>query len=249
MLAGVGAALLLVPAPASALQGTHCKGAEKAVKAASVAASERTLLCLLNVHRVANGRAVLTHDQRLVRAARAHSQYMEQTSQFAHQDIGDGTPQSRATAAGYPFAVGENIHNAASRSLTPSNILDALRADAPNNASMLDPVLPSGERIVYVTAGMGIAVGPNHGVTTTQVFGVGDGGATDTAEDLLTSPACETARASIRSAERAVAKAKRKLRNADTRQERAKARKRLRKAKKALAAAQAAEEKHCALTY
>lgn len=49
----------------------------------------------------------------LIKAARAHSQYMIDTDQFQHSGIGDGDPQSRMTAAGYQFTGswtwGENI--------------------------------------------------------------------------------------------------------------------------------------------
>jgi Ca2+-binding RTX toxin-like protein len=49
----------------------------------------------------------------LIKASRAHSQYMINTDQFAHSGIGDGDPQSRMTGAGYQFTGswtwGENI--------------------------------------------------------------------------------------------------------------------------------------------
>lgn len=49
----------------------------------------------------------------LIKAARAHSQFMIDTDKFAHSGIGDGDPQSRMTAAGYQFTGswtwGENI--------------------------------------------------------------------------------------------------------------------------------------------
>ena len=242
--------LLAVSSPlgASALQGTQCEGAQTPVRKANIAASERTLLCLLNLHRVANGRQVLTHDPALLAAARSHSRYMETTGQFAHQDIGDGTPQERANAFGYPFAVGENIARAPIPS-TPSDMLAIFIASPAHNANLLDPTSPAGSRIIYRTAGMGFAVGPTYGVSVTQMFGVGDNGATDTAADLLTSTACEDAESGLAAAERAVAKAKRKLRRAETAQERARARKRLKNAKAALAAAKNAEEIECTLTY
>lgn len=57
----------------------------------------------------------LAPNEDLWEAARGHSQHMIDTDQFAHEGIGDGTPTSRMTAAGYPFGIppawgsGENI--------------------------------------------------------------------------------------------------------------------------------------------
>ena len=55
-------------------------------------------------------KAVLAANDLLVDAARAHSQHMLNVDKFAHEGIGDGTPSSRALAAGYTFStLGENI--------------------------------------------------------------------------------------------------------------------------------------------
>jgi RTX calcium-binding nonapeptide repeat (4 copies) len=55
----------------------------------------------------------LAGNNNLVTAARNHSQHMINTDQFDHVGIGDGTPSSRMTAAGYGltgnWATGENI--------------------------------------------------------------------------------------------------------------------------------------------
>jgi Ca2+-binding RTX toxin-like protein len=55
----------------------------------------------------------LAPNNNLVTAARGHSQYMINTDQFDHQGIGDGTPTSRMTGAGYALSgswmTGENI--------------------------------------------------------------------------------------------------------------------------------------------
>jgi Ca2+-binding RTX toxin-like protein len=54
---------------------------------------------------------VLASNDALHNAADAHSQFMLDQDEFAHQGIGDGTPQSRTAAAGYasPSTLGENI--------------------------------------------------------------------------------------------------------------------------------------------
>lgn len=58
-------------------------------------------------------KAALAPNSDLVTAARAHSQHMIDTDQFAHQGIGDDTPTSRMQAAGYALTgswrTGENI--------------------------------------------------------------------------------------------------------------------------------------------
>jgi uncharacterized protein YkwD len=53
----------------------------------------------------------LASNEALLTAARNHSQFMLDQDQFAHQGIGDGTPSSRAAAAGYTgfTTLGENI--------------------------------------------------------------------------------------------------------------------------------------------
>ncbi len=245
----VAAVALLLPAPAGAVIGTDCVGAVTPVKKAGPADAERSFLCLLNVYRAANGRGVLTHDSGLAAAAGGHSEFMEAHAAFAHEGIGNGTAQSRANAAGYPYGVGENIAYATAARTTPTDIIEIFKASPAHNANMLDPLSVSGGRIVYATAGMGFAVGANFGVTATQVFGVTANGATDTAEDLLTSPACEAARTAVPAAQRAVQKAKRKVKSAETREKKQRAKTKLRKAKKALADARAEEAKECNLTY
>lgn len=55
-------------------------------------------------------RQVLAGDEALAAAAAGHSDYMLDTDQFNHSGIGNGTPVSRAQAAGYAGSyVGENI--------------------------------------------------------------------------------------------------------------------------------------------
>ncbi len=58
-------------------------------------------------------KAPLAPNDKLVDAARGHSQFMLDHDLFEHQGIGDGTPSSRIQAAGYTFpnggSLGENI--------------------------------------------------------------------------------------------------------------------------------------------
>lgn len=50
----------------------------------------------------------LAADARLDASAQGHAEFMARVGRLAHEGIGDGTPQSRAAAAGYPNLVGEN---------------------------------------------------------------------------------------------------------------------------------------------
>jgi len=58
-------------------------------------------------------KAPLAPNDKLVDAARAHSQFMLDHDRFEHEGIGDGTPTTRIIAAGYTFpnggSLGENI--------------------------------------------------------------------------------------------------------------------------------------------
>ena len=62
---------------------------------------------------LATSKQPLAGNTHLGDSARGHSQHMLQTNQFDHAGIGDGTPTSRMTAAGYQltgsWATGENI--------------------------------------------------------------------------------------------------------------------------------------------
>lgn len=239
-------AALIAPAGAGAAEkGTQCSGANDPVTAANIATAERTLLCEVNVYRVANGLAPLTADPALGRAARGHSEYMERTKQFAHEGIGDGNPSSRAAEAGFNCGgfdcVGENIAYSGFPSTTPTDMFEQWRNSPGHNANMLL------DR--YVTAGMGFAVGPNYGTTGTQNFAVVDNGATDTAADMLTSSGCDTAESAEVSAQARVDKAKRRVQGAKSKERKRKARKKLHKAKAALKDAIAKADVACDLTY
>lgn len=202
-LATAAVALIATPATANA---QSCRGQDVAITSATEADAERSLLCLVNVHRAAAGLAALTHDAALRQAARGHSRYMQDTGLFGHEGIGDGTHQSRAEAAGYPYGVGENIARTNFPGYTPREMFAIWRDSAPHNENMLGTG--------YETAGMGLVTGP-YGVVGTQMFGVRNNGATDTAADLLVTEECATAERRLAEAKRKVKKARRTLRRAE----------------------------------
>lgn len=238
--------LLLAPTGASAATtGTACENANVAVTASNVPDAERTLLCIVNVYRAGKGVPVLTGDPHLFAAARGHSQYMESTDTFGHEGIGDGTPTSRAKAAGFVCdgdCVGENIAFSGFPGTTPEDLFEVWQASAGHNANMLDPD--------YVTAGMGFAIGPNHATTGTQSFAVVSNGATDTASDLLTSPKCDDAQSLVEAQAKRLEKDRKRLaatKKGTDHQKRAKAK--VRRDEGNLKAAQADAGKACDLSY
>ena len=139
------------------------------------------------------------------------------------------------------MTVGENIAYSGFPSTTPTDMFEQWRNSPGHNANMLL------DR--YVTAGMGFAVGPNYGTTGTQNFAVVDNGATDTAADMLTSGACDTAESAEVSAQARVDKAKRRVQGAKGKKRKRKARKKLQKAKARLKDAAAKADAACDLTY
>jgi uncharacterized protein YkwD len=238
VLAGVVALALTAPADARA---DSCEGEDVPITAAAEAA-EPVQLCLVNVHRAANGLPPLTQDPALRSAARQHSRWMDDNDRLCHTptipDPGpcDGTPDSRASAAGYPFSTGENIAWTNSPGYSSREMFELWHNSPGHNTNMLYPG--------YVTAGVGFVTG-SHGVVGTQMFGVTDNGATDTAVDLLRKSGCPAAEADVAADEARAKRAKRKLRKADTRAEKRKAKRKLKRAKAALAGAKADERAQC----
>jgi uncharacterized protein YkwD len=238
---------LLPPASAAApAKATVCRGASEPITAETIDSAERSLLCLVNVYRAASGADVLTEDRRLARAARKHSEFMEAKGQLAHEGIGDGTPTSRAEDAGFACGgiecVGENVAQSTAPSVSPNDLFEAWRnSTTGHDQNMLDGA--------YVTAGMGLAVGPNLGVTGTQSFATVDNGATGTAADMLTSPACESARAALKKAKGKVRAARQTLAGAKGAGQVRRAKQKLKRAKRRAQAKSAAAERACNLTY
>lgn len=195
----------------------RCKAQNAPItNAASVRKGERSLLCLVNVHRAANGLPALALEPALRRSARAHSRDMVARNYFDHTTPERLGPEDRAGLQGYEGGVGENIAYTQG-SGTPLAFFLLWRDSDGHNRNML--------RKDYTVAGMGFAVGTPErgiaGVTGTQVFGTQSTGARDIALDMLVPGKCPPARAALRRAKkklkvakkrgRRVAKAKRKV--------------------------------------
>jgi uncharacterized protein YkwD len=239
-------ALLAAPASASAAtKATECRGADDQITLEALDSAERTMLCMVNVYRTSQGVPLMTEDANLETAARKHSKYMEKTQQVDHKDIGDGTPTTRAEDAGFRCGgsdcVGENIIYFDVPVVSPRDLFDGLTADPLQDRSMLDPH--------YVTAGMGFYVGPHFGTTGTQDFSYVSNGATGTAADMLTNPACDSARSSLEQAKAKVRKAKKALAAANGADEHKLAKAKLKKAKRRVETRAGAVGPACDLAY
>jgi uncharacterized protein YkwD len=85
-------------------------GCERAPSGIRVSPDETALIALHNNTRAAHGLGPMMIDASLQAAARAHARHMAAVGRMGHHGIGDGTPASRARAAGYRSpAVGENV--------------------------------------------------------------------------------------------------------------------------------------------
>ena len=264
-----GLAALLVVAPGSA-QADTCAGADDPLNA-NVAQSERTLLCLTNVHRASSGLGAMAMDSILQQTARLYSEELYGLNAFNHyggrrtadnqecteddakaHEPGCDLPWDRAQANGFPSnQVSENL--ARGYLPTPQDVFQGFRNSPDHNTEMLKPE--------WLVAGMGISGGPY----ITELFSSWDSGATDTAVDLLITDECVAARNLVGSLEQNVAAKQAALDAAKDRLEKAKkkGRKKKRKAKKAvkqaekdleqaqsaLAAAQAGAQAACTATH
>jgi hypothetical protein len=231
ILAGVALALLWL-APAARASG-RCVGQDDPINAGNRARAERSLLCLVNIHRAEAGVDSVTMDGSLRSAARSHSVDMVATNYFS-DDGGAGGPFDRAVAAGYPSdsVVEESI--VLDPKATPYSLFSALVGSAHNE----NIVAPG-----WLTAGIGVAVGhpaawnpqtrtqenagPG-GATATLLFGSARTRASDISVDLFVTPQCDDAHAQRKAASRRVRSDRHSLAVAATPQEEAEAKSRLR---------------------
>lgn len=191
-------AVVLLFSPGTAGAGQTCAGAETRVSVLGVEDAERVMLCLVNLHRAANGVGELAMEPALQRAARGHSEHMIARGHFCHSYTPEGcdeyrpgdpqtTPTSRAEAEGYRGGIGENIAADRAPGVTPQSMFGQWRDSPGHNDNMLDR-----HGITTYVFGMGFALGypgqgpgAGNGATGTQMFGTRETGATDTADDLI----------------------------------------------------------------
>jgi uncharacterized protein YkwD len=198
---------IALSAPAGAATGSDsCRAQdEQILEEADIELAERSLLCLLNVHRVAEGQAPLPWEPDLAASAREHSEDMV-ARQFLEHDNPDGeSPTDRAKRHGYSGFVRENINDrGVAASVTPADFFRAWQEDSLNDELMLSAN--------FKVVGSGFAIGTHTGdpgVTATQAFGrEKTASAAYTGLDMLIPARCPRARKALRKAKQKLATAK-----------------------------------------
>jgi hypothetical protein len=190
--------------------GDECRGQnEDVIEAADLGRAERSLLCLVNVHRAVNGVPILTADPRLTVSAREHSADMVERGFYSWKNPEGQTPGVRALEKGYAGTVGENYFALPlSGGVSPIQFFLGWAEDPMNDALLLDPA--------YVAVGTGFALGTPladrgepaiPGATVTQDLGTEPAAGDYTGLDMLVPAECPPAKAALRKAKRKLKKA------------------------------------------
>jgi uncharacterized protein YkwD len=136
-----------------------CRGGHRVPAQQSIRDARRAVVCLINRRRIRNDRRAVRGANTLANAAQGHSEAMVTQDFFAHE--GDGTPASRAAAAGYKagggFTVGENIGWGSGGLATPDAIVDAWMSSPAHRAVILSRRF----RQVGVGVALGSPMGPD----------------------------------------------------------------------------------------
>ena len=133
------AALLL----AWTAQASACRGASRGPGALSVDDARRAVTCLINRRRAHQGLRRLRGNLALGLAAQQHSDAMASMNFFSH-DGEDGTPVSRAQAAGYTagasaWGIGEDLEWGAGKGASPRAIVRGWMHSPVHRYVMLSP--------------------------------------------------------------------------------------------------------------
>jgi uncharacterized protein YkwD len=121
-------------------QASACRGANRQPNRESAADAQRAVTCLVNQRRKHHGLRPVHGSVPLAIAAQTHSNAMASQNFFSHG--GDGTPASRASAAGYMagarhWGVGEDLEWASGKGGTPKAIVAGWMASPEHRAVML----------------------------------------------------------------------------------------------------------------
>jgi uncharacterized protein YkwD len=139
-LAAVAAVLAVAPAGAAA---AACPGAAQPLGAASAAAVEGAVLCLVNDERAARGLAPVRRDDALEAVAQRHAVDMVARGYFAHVSPSGGTVDKRARRAGYLtaacWALGEDLARAPAALASAHAVVGAWMASPGHRSVILDP--------------------------------------------------------------------------------------------------------------
>jgi uncharacterized protein YkwD len=136
----VAVALAVAPARAAA---AACPEATQPLGAASAAAVEGAVLCLVNDERSARGLAPVRRDGALEAVAQRHAADMVTRGYFAHVSPSGGTVDKRARRAGYLtapcWALGEDLARAPAALASAEAVVAAWMASLGHRSVILDP--------------------------------------------------------------------------------------------------------------
>jgi uncharacterized protein YkwD len=163
LLALVGA--LVAPGSAAAAGPVACESAEARPAQVSERIVVRSTLCLLNAERHRHGLRPLRLNDRLSRAARAHSQDMARHGYFDHNSRNGSSFVARIRRTGYltgarRWKVAENIAWGTNWLASPRAIMKAWMDSPGHRANILDGsyreigigvATPSGPKAIYTT--------------------------------------------------------------------------------------------------
>jgi uncharacterized protein YkwD len=134
----------------------------------TVEQARRAVVCAINHRRISRGRRALRGATTLANAAQGDSESMVTNDFFSH--LGDGTPESRAAAAGYKGGViGENLGWGGGRLGTPDAIVDAWMS-SPSHRGV---ILSRRFRQIGVAVAMGSPMGADGRNMATYTVDVG----------------------------------------------------------------------------
>jgi uncharacterized protein YkwD len=121
-------------------QASACLGVKHPPNSQSIDETRQAVTCLINQHRKHRGLRALRGSPSLGAAAQEHSDAMAAQNFFSHEGS-DGTPESRAQAAGYmagarSWGIGENLEWASGKAASPRAIVDGWMRSAEHRTVM-----------------------------------------------------------------------------------------------------------------
>jgi uncharacterized protein YkwD len=122
-------------------QASACRGVKHPPGSQSIDETRQAVACLINQRRKHRGLRRLRGSAALGAAAQEHSDAMASQNFFSHEGS-DGTPTSRAEAAGYmagagAWGLGENLEWASGTAASPRAIVDGWMRSAEHRSVML----------------------------------------------------------------------------------------------------------------
>jgi uncharacterized protein YkwD len=144
LVVAAAAAALLVPTAAASAKQTECANAHNEPTAQTIATTEDSVNCLINVERLAHGLRPVTHDGVLGKAAREFADDMVKRQYFSHVTPTGGTLTDRMHAVRYgatdnSWSAGEIIGWGDGSLGTPEGVVNAWMHSPPHRSIILDP--------------------------------------------------------------------------------------------------------------